>query len=380
MHVTPDTNQKLRGLFIVVVPLLGFLAAVILLWNRYVFASDLILLGVLYVVLSLGITIGYHRMLTHDGFKAPDWIRALFLIAGAMAWEGAPIMWASTHVKHHAHSDEEDDPHTPLHGFWYAHCGWLFGKQNFPSPEVYAPHLLKDPLVVFINRYTLLWMALALVIPFAIGGWTGLVWGGFVRIFLTTHITWSVNSICHTFGKRAFETTDESRNEWIIGVLGLGEGWHNNHHAFPRNAFHGMRWWQFDLSGIVIRSLEILGLAREVQRVSPETVEAHRVRTMSGREVLQQMRRQVLESAVAAQREMEAALEHLTLDAAIGPDKAAALRDVLERSKARMLAIQHYLGRASHPKAPKLKRYQTEIAQATEGIRALWRQASLRKA
>ena len=137
------------------------------------------------------------------------------------------------------------------------------------DPNVYCRNLVKDPIVVFVSRTFLLWVALSLVIPFLIGGWTGLLWGGLVRIFLTHHVTWSVNSVCHTFGKREFETNDRSHNEWLVGLLGFGEGWHNNHHAFPRSAFHGLHWWQFDLSGYIIWTLERLGLAREVYRVSP---------------------------------------------------------------------------------------------------------------
>jgi stearoyl-CoA desaturase (delta-9 desaturase) len=134
---------------------------------------------------------------------------------------------------------------------------------------VYCRHLLKDPIVVFVNRTFLLWIALSFVILYLIGGWTGILWGGLVRIFLWHHLTFSVNSVCHTFGKRAFETNDRSRNEWIVGLLAFGEGWHNNHHAFPRSAFHGLHWWQFDLSGYIIWMLERLGLAHDVYRVSP---------------------------------------------------------------------------------------------------------------
>jgi stearoyl-CoA desaturase (delta-9 desaturase) len=138
------------------------------------------------------------------------------------------------------------------------------------DPETYCRHLLKDPIVMFVSRTFLLWVALSLLIPFAIGGWSGLLWGGLVRIFLAHHVTWSVNSVCHTFGKREFETNDQSRNEWLIGLLAMGEGWHNNHHAFPRSAFHGLHWWQFDLSGYLIWTLERIGLVSDVYRVSPE--------------------------------------------------------------------------------------------------------------
>jgi stearoyl-CoA desaturase (delta-9 desaturase) len=135
------------------------------------------------------------------------------------------------------------------------------------DPNVYCKNHVKDPIVVFVSQTFFLWVALSLLIPFALGGWTGLLWGGLVRIFLAHHVTWSVNSVCHTFGKRDFETPDQSRNEWIIGLLAMGEGWHNNHHAFPRSAFHGLRWWQFDLSGYIIRVLERVGLVHDVYRI-----------------------------------------------------------------------------------------------------------------
>jgi stearoyl-CoA desaturase (delta-9 desaturase) len=157
--------------------------------------------------------------------------------------------------------------------------GWMFNR-SFADPNIYCRNLVKDPIVVFVSRTFIFWVFLSLVIPFAIGGWTGLLWGGLVRIFLTHHITWSVNSVCHTFGKREFETRDQSRNEWIVGLLGLGEGWHNNHHAFPRSAFHGLHWWQFDLSGYVIWTLERIGLVRDVYRVSPAMLERYAAKKM----------------------------------------------------------------------------------------------------
>ena len=170
-------------------------------------------------------------MLTHRSFQPHPVVKFILLVLGTLAVEAPPIEWAAVHIKHHAQSDREGDPHSPLEGLFHAHVGWLF-KGNFPSPEVYCRHLLKDRIVVFVNSTFLLWIALSFVILYLIGGWTGVLWGGLVRIFLGHHVTFSVNSVCHTFGKRAFETNDRSRNEWIVGLLGFGEGWHNNHHAF----------------------------------------------------------------------------------------------------------------------------------------------------
>jgi stearoyl-CoA desaturase (delta-9 desaturase) len=253
---------------VVVVPFLATVLAIYLLWARAVNWSDLVLLATLYSLIALGVTIGYHRMLTHRSFRPHPVVKLILLILGSMSLEGSALSWAATHIKHHAHSDREGDPHSPIEGFFHAHMGWLF-RDSMADPNVYCRNLVKDPIVVFVSRTFLLWVALSLVIPFLIGGWTGLLWGGLVRIFLTHHVTWSVNSVCHTFGKREFETNDRSHNEWLVGLLGFGEGWHNNHHAFPRSAFHGMHWWQFDLSGYIIWTLERLGLAREVYRVSP---------------------------------------------------------------------------------------------------------------
>jgi stearoyl-CoA desaturase (delta-9 desaturase) len=261
-------NSRPYVLVIVVVPFLGTVLAIYSLWQRAVHWSDLVLLGTMYTFTAFGITVGFHRMLTHRSFQPHPIVKAIFLILGSMAVAGPPIEWTATHIKHHAQSDREGDPHSPMEGLFHAHMGWLF-KDRFADPQQYCRHLLKDPVVVFVNRTFLLWVALSLAIPFVIGGWTGFLWGALVRIFIGHHVTFSVNSICHTFGKRAFETNDRSRNEWVIGLLAFGEGWHNNHHAFPRSAFHGLHWWQFDLSGYLIWTLERLGLVHDVYRVSP---------------------------------------------------------------------------------------------------------------
>jgi stearoyl-CoA desaturase (Delta-9 desaturase) len=272
------TIKKIVMLVVVVLPFLATLFAIALLWQRAVNWTDIALLITFDVIAGLGVTIGYHRMLTHRSFQPHPIVKFIFLAFGSMAVEGPALEWAATHIKHHAHSDREGDPHSPVEGFWHAHLGWMF-RINDADPNVYCRNLVKDPMVVFMSSTFFLWVILSLAIPFAIGGWTGLLWGGLVRIFFTHHITWSVNSVCHTFGKREFETRDRSRNEWVVGLLGFGEGWHNNHHAFPRSAFHGLHWWQFDLSGYVIWTLERVGLVHDVYRVSP----AMRVRYTSKR-------------------------------------------------------------------------------------------------
>ncbi|MHB8603736.1 MAG: acyl-CoA desaturase [Thermoplasmatota archaeon] len=250
----------------VVIPLLATIYAVSTLWGtRFVSPRDLILLVSLYAISGLGVTIGFHRMLTHRGFDAPGWLRFIFLAAGSMALEGPAVEWASTHYKHHAKADQEGDPHSPVEGFWTAHVGWLF-RDRFVTEGVYTKPFEGDKVAHFVNKTFFVWAVLGFVIPFWIGGWTGLLWGGLVRVFLLHHVTWSVNSVCHTFGKRPFETKDRSHNEWLVGLLGFGEGWHNNHHHSPQTAFHGLHWWQFDLSAYIIRGLEAVGLVWDVKR------------------------------------------------------------------------------------------------------------------
>jgi stearoyl-CoA desaturase (Delta-9 desaturase) len=271
VEITMNVKPLYKAVILIVVigPLLATVFALSLLWQRAVHLEDIALLLVMYALTGMGVTIGFHRMLTHRSFRPHPVVKFLLLILGSMAVEGSAIEWASTHIKHHARADQEGDPHSPVEGFFHAHVGWMFKDPDPNNIAMYGRHLLHDPLVVFVHRTFVLWVALSLLIPFLLGGWTGLLWGGLVRIFLTHHVTWSVNSVCHTFGKRAFETPDQSHNEWLVGLLAFGEGWHNNHHAFPRSAFHGLRWWQLDLSGSIIWVLEHCGLAKEVYRVTP---------------------------------------------------------------------------------------------------------------
>lgn len=264
-------------LALVVIPLAGTVLAMYMLWERAVGWGDVALLAGLYIPISMGVTIGFHRYLTHRGFRTNPVIKATLLILGSMSLEGSAVSWAANHRKHHALSDRDGDPHSPMDGFFHAHMGWLFDGMQ-ADKNVYARDLVEDRMVMWVSHLFPLWAALALIIPFAIGGWQGLIWGGLVRIFLTHHVTWSVNSVCHTFGSRPFRAPDQSRNQWIVGLLALGEGWHNNHHAFPRSALHGLHWWQFDLSGLTIRLMERVRLARNVHRVSAAEMHARTLR------------------------------------------------------------------------------------------------------
>jgi stearoyl-CoA desaturase (Delta-9 desaturase) len=292
-------NQNVGTVVITVLPFLGLLAAVTMSWNEAVGLTDLMLFLGLYVICGFGITIGYHRMLTHRAFEAIAPLRAALLVAGSLAIQGAAIDWAVDHRTHHAFSDKEGDPHSPHHGFsssvWgqlqglgHAHVGWLFDHKR-TDQERYAKDLLQDRLVVTISRLFPLWIVLSFAIPFALGGaitrtwtgaFTGLVWGGLVRLFFNHHVTWSVNSICHVFGRRPFAASDRSTNNWLLALPSLGEAWHHNHHVFPTSAFHGLGWRQVDLSGIVIAAWEKLGLVRNVRRPSAEQIGRKRAATI----------------------------------------------------------------------------------------------------
>jgi stearoyl-CoA desaturase (Delta-9 desaturase) len=278
---TPGFWAKAVLLFIVIAPLAALVYIVYDLWNTSVDAVDLSLLLGLYALTTLGIGIGFHRMLTHKGFDAPAPVRFVLLALGSMAVEGPAIEWSATHLKHHAKSDKEGDPHSPLEGFWHAHFGWLFRTPQIIE-DLYGRQFKDDKVARFIDRTFFFWVFLGLAIPFGVGFWangwigafTGIVWGGFVRVGVVHHVTWSVNSICHTFGRQPFDTPDRSKNEWIVGLLAFGEGWHNNHHAFPRSAVHGLRWYQFDLSAYLIWIMARLRLVRNVWVVPRERMRA----------------------------------------------------------------------------------------------------------
>ncbi len=277
---------------LVVLPFIGLAAAIVMLWHSPFHWVYLALLVGFYMASGLAVTIGYHRLFTHRAFKAgPRTTYAIGALA-SMAVQGPVIEWAAVHRRHHQHSDDDRDPHSPhLHGeglmavvlgFWHAHVGWLF-KPHFDGLAKYVPDLLKDPVITRVNRHYPYWIVIGLVLPAIIGGvattsWWGVllgfVWGGLVRLAVVHHITWSVNSVCHIWGSRTYRSNDESRNNPIFGVLAFGEGWHNNHHAFPASARHGLAWWQFDLSYILIRAMQLVGLASDVKVPSRERQES----------------------------------------------------------------------------------------------------------
>ena len=291
-HTVPGMTrtEKTVNLAAVALPFAATLAAVVLLWNRVVHPADLAILVAMYLLTALGITVGYHRMLTHRAFLAPKSVEYALAALGSMAVQGPVISWVADHRKHHAHADVEGDPHSPhvghdggvrgvLQGLWHAHVGWLFSEQGRAARRRYAPDLCEDRGMRLINR-NFHWLVLAGLLLPALAGWaltgslagatTGLLWGGLVRLFFVHHVTWSVNSVCHFLGTRRFDVDDESRNVFWLALPSLGESWHHNHHAFPRSARHGLRWWEIDLTGLVIAGLARLGLARNVVRISPD--------------------------------------------------------------------------------------------------------------
>ena len=277
--------EKYANLAAVAVPFLAFAVAVVLLWQTAVGPLDLALLGGMYVFTALGITVGFHRLLAHRSFAGPSALRYAFAVLGSMAVQGPVLDWVADHRKHHQFTDKEGDPHSPhthesmWRGLLYAHMGWLMDTNGQASKRRYARDLLEDPGMRRINRLFGVWVLLGLLIPFAlgwaisgalVGGLTALLWGGLVRVFLLHHITWSINSVCHFAGTRRFRTPDESRNVAWLALPSLGESWHHNHHAFPRSSAMGLRWYELDVSALVIRTLAAVGLAREVVTVDPE--------------------------------------------------------------------------------------------------------------
>jgi stearoyl-CoA desaturase (delta-9 desaturase) len=283
--------ERIANMIGVVVPFLGLIAAILLLWQSWVDWIDLGLLVGLYILYGLGITVGYHRLLTHRAFQTHKPVEYGFAILGSMGLQGGVLDWVADHRKHHAHTDQEGDPHSPhvghgegLSGLWHAHTGWLFETHGQADWKKYARELYEDRGMKKINRLFPMFALLSLLVPTALGfvlhGFTaegalrGLVWGGLVRAFFLHHITWSINSVCHYFGRRRFELEDHSTNVAWLALPSLGEAWHHNHHAFPRSAKHGLRWWEVDVSALIIAALQRLGLAWNVVRISPERQQA----------------------------------------------------------------------------------------------------------
>jgi stearoyl-CoA desaturase (delta-9 desaturase) len=274
----------------VFLPFLVVAAAIPLLWGDWLGWSDIVVFFFMYLLSGLGVTVGFHRLLTHRSFKTHKLTEYVFAYLGMLAVEGPVIDWVADHRKHHAHTDVEGDPHSPhvghgdgikgaIKGLWHAHVGWLWETHGEASARRYAKDLAEDRTMRALNRKFPLIVVGSLAIPAVLGGLlsmslhgalTGLIWGGFARIFFVHHVTWSVNSVCHFFGTRRFEVDDHSTNVFWLAIPSFGESWHHNHHTFPRSAKHGLKWWEIDPSAMVIGALKRVGLAWDVVTITPE--------------------------------------------------------------------------------------------------------------
>jgi stearoyl-CoA desaturase (delta-9 desaturase) len=291
------THEGLHRAILVVVtigPFVALGAAAWQTWNELLSWHDLLALALMYLLTTAGVTVGFHRLLTHRAFETSPALRGVLAALGSASVEGPVISWVADHRKHHAFTDEEGDPHSPhvghgdglrgtLRGLFYAHLGWLFIHTQRGSRERFAKDLLNDPVVRFVDRTFFLWVLAGLAVPFGLGiaiggtvtaGLTALLWGGAVRMLVVHHLTYSINSLCHTFGRRPYETDDASRNLAWLALPTLGEAWHNNHHAFPTSAVHGVGRRQLDPSALLIGALERIGLVWNVVRISPERLRA----------------------------------------------------------------------------------------------------------
>lgn len=289
MQVTVSSNhlKAIKRRFILslsTISFLGFVFALFQLFTVKIGLLEVTLFSVMYVITTLGATVGFHRYFSHQAFKTSLTIRIILGILGSMAAQGSVISWVSIHRCHHQYTDRIGDPHSPhlhgkgikakLKGLWHAYLGWLLIDGELPNSLVFAKDLLKDPLIFQINRLYTTWIVLGLLIPTVLGGvitlswigaFQGFIWGGIVRLFWTFNSGYILNAIAHTYGHRLFNTPEQSRNNFWMAILTLGDGWHNNHHAFPNSANCGLKWWQIDISFWAIKLLEILGLVWDVK-------------------------------------------------------------------------------------------------------------------
>jgi stearoyl-CoA desaturase (delta-9 desaturase) len=292
------TKVKVLTLMAVVLPPIALAIAIYYSWGGYFSWTDMAMLVVGYFMTSMGITIGYHRLYTHKSFEASAPVAWVSAVCGSMAVQGPLLWWVTTHRRHHQHSDHELDPHSPhagrqpgvlgwIRSFGHSHIGWLFSDNDIASSVAkYAPDVAADKRAQLISKLFPLWVLLGFAVPALIGGlvsqswmgaFLGFLWGGVIRMFLVHHATWSVNSVCHIWGSQTYRSGDHSRNNPVMGILAMGEGWHNNHHAFPASARHGLRWYQFDLSWITIRTLGSLGLVTRIRLPGAERMKAKQI-------------------------------------------------------------------------------------------------------
>ncbi len=283
--------------FVIVLPTVAVFVAGWMLWHRAVSRIDLGILVGMFVATGLGVTVGYHRLFTHRSFETSKPVRYALALLGCMNAEGAPVVWAAQHRQHHAFSDQPGDPHSPflnrkpgffgaLRALAFAHYGHVFFQKETIDPRRFTPDLAREPFLLWMERWAALVVVAGFLIPGLIG-WaftrtpmgaaTGMLWGGFVRLFAITHVTGAVNSICHFFGRQRFNTEDQSRNVWWLAPFTLGESWHNGHHAFPTSARHGLVWWELDLSWCFIWTLEKFRVVRNVIRIDRNRIRHYQI-------------------------------------------------------------------------------------------------------
>lgn len=289
------TAQKFHAWGITLFPFLGFIVALALVWYKLIGVIEICLMLGMWFLSSIGITVGFHRYFAHRAFKTSSPMQVILAILGSMAGQGPLIYWVALHRRHHENSDQAGDPHSPRiwnqeklemwRGLWHAHIQWIF-VHEIPNPIHYAPELLRDKVISRVNQLYYVWLFLSLIISAILGGilrgsWLGfiygLLWGGIVRIFIGENLIWSINSITHYFGQRPFATRDYSTNNYWLAIPSLGESWHNNHHAFNNSAIFGLEWWQVDLGGVMIRTLEKLGLVWDVKVPSQQMIESQKI-------------------------------------------------------------------------------------------------------
>ena len=262
--VTPTLKIKWPTLLVIAGLHVGSLFA----WATFTWPAFWLFVGLQWITAALGITLGYHRLLTHRSFQVPKWLEYILTLCGSLALQNGPIKWVATHRVHHAYTDRPQDPHSPNRGFWWAHAFWLFAYDEVLDEPTkyqrYVPELVKDPVHRLISKTDVWQQVLLALLLFAWGGWPFVVWGVFVRIVFVYHMTWLVNSAAHVWGSRRYETGEGSRNNWWVALLTYGEGWHNNHHAYPYSAAHGLRWWELDVTYTTIRLLALVKLAKGI--------------------------------------------------------------------------------------------------------------------
>lgn len=268
MTIATSHNPRLDWVTIIYMALIHFGALFALLPSNFSWTAVGLVIFLHWVTGGLGITLGWHRLVTHRSFQTPKWLEYFLVFCGTLACQGAVIDWVGLHRIHHLHSDTQPDPHDSNRGFWWSHMGWMFHQvpadKDVPR---FTKDIADDPVYQFLSKYFVPIQVVLGLLLYAIGGWSWLVWGIFARLVIVFHCTWFVNSATHKFGYRTYESSDRSKNCWWVALLTYGEGWHNNHHAYQYSARHGMKWWELDLTWMTIQVLQVLGLAQKVRLI-----------------------------------------------------------------------------------------------------------------